>query len=87
MASAPSAFVADYIHDSCRVNHPIDIIPYPVDTARFTPGKERQQPPIVLFVGRVERRKGADILLRAIAAVRKNFLTLNLYSAGSPAMN
>ncbi len=84
--SAPSAFVADYIHDSCRVNHPIDIIPYAVDTTRFAPGKERQQPPIILFVGRIERRKGADILLRAIPAVRKKFPNSEFVFVGSTSL-
>ncbi len=67
--SSPSQFIAEYIRQTCRVAKPIEIIPYPIDAAQFAPGKSAT-PPIILFVGRVEKRKGADTLMRAIPLVR-----------------
>jgi glycosyltransferase involved in cell wall biosynthesis len=69
--TAPSRAVADYIARTCRVTRPIHIIPYPVDTEQFKPCAEisrlaRNDKPMVLFVGRIEKRKGADTLMRAI---------------------
>lgn len=66
--SSPSAFVADYVRAACNVRQPIHIIPYPIDTAQFRPGPKAPQP-LVLFVGRVEKRKGADTLLQALPQV------------------
>jgi glycosyltransferase involved in cell wall biosynthesis len=69
--SSPSEFVADYIRPMCNLGkQPIEIIPYPIDTAQFAPNTERAKPPLILFVGRVEKRKGADVLMRAIPLVR-----------------
>jgi glycosyltransferase involved in cell wall biosynthesis len=69
--SSPSAALADYVRQTCRLDaRPIEIIPYPIDTAQFAPNTERAKPPFILFVGRVEKRKGADALMRAIPLVR-----------------
>lgn len=67
--SSPSAFVAKYVAEHCRVKRKIEVIPYPVDTKQFVPNGERSRPLQVLFVGRVEERKGADVLLSAIPQV------------------
>jgi glycosyltransferase involved in cell wall biosynthesis len=68
--TSPSNFVASYIRDQCRLpNQPIQIIPYPVDTKEFKPAPKDALRKSVLFVGRVEKRKGADVLLRAIPLV------------------
>jgi len=52
-----------------------EIIPNGVDLSRFSPAAEpperlEGEGPIVLFVGRGERRKGLDVLLRAFGEVR-----------------
>jgi glycosyltransferase involved in cell wall biosynthesis len=68
--SSPSRAVGDYIRAACHVDgKTIETIPYPVDTQRFTPAGARSQQPLVLFVGRVERRKGAGTLMRAIPLI------------------
>lgn len=67
--SSPSAFVAGYVRNACRVDRRIEVIPYPVDTGQFTPGAARVDQGLILFVGRVEKRKGADFLLSAIPQV------------------
>lgn len=69
--SSPSRMLANYIDANCDLaeRFPIEIVPYPVDTVLFNPGRGRGGPPVVLFVGRVEKRKGADVLMRAIPQV------------------
>jgi len=53
--------------------HDIDIVPNPVDTAFFSPLPDgiarRDDELVVLFVGRLDRRKGVESLLRAIPSV------------------
>ncbi len=71
--TSPSHFVANYIQSVCRVNAPpIEIIPYPIDVDQFRPAAKDYARKSVLFVGRVEKRKGADILLRAVPKVLAN---------------
>jgi glycosyltransferase involved in cell wall biosynthesis len=67
--SAPSQSIANYIRQTCGVIHAIEIIPYPIDTTHFAPCSERENPPYVLFVGRVEERKGAAELMDAMPRV------------------
>lgn len=69
--SSPSRMLANYIDANCDLaeRFPIEIVPYPVDTVLLNPGRGRGGPPVVLFVGRVEKRKGADVLMRAIPQV------------------
>lgn len=71
--SAPSRSIAGYIQQACRVKQVIEIIPYPVDIHLFKPGTGSAKPTIILFVGRVEKRKGADVLMRAIPLVRAKY--------------
>lgn len=67
--SAPSREVADYILSTCDASTvPLTIIPLPVDTTQFAPG-QKSPTPLVLFVGRIERRKGADTFLGALPRV------------------
>src|SRR5581483_7289166 len=96
--TAPSRAVADYIARACRVTRPIHIIPYPVDTEQFKPCEEisamkrvepnltshvaRNDKPMVLFVGRIEKRKGADTLLRAIPDIVSRFPDAQFLFAG-----
>ncbi len=86
--TSPSRFVAEYVSNACHVKRPIDIIPYPVDTDRFKPCDEisrsaRNDSPMVLFVGRIEKRKGADTLMRAIPNVVAQFPDTEFIFAGS----
>lgn len=68
--SSPSLMLAGYIRKTCGVgSREIEIIPYPIDTQEFRPGDEGGRLPMVLFVGRVEKRKGADVLLQAVPRI------------------
>lgn len=68
--TAPSGIVSEDIRLECGLDdRPIQIIPYPVDTEEFKPAPKDQSRKMVLFVGRVEKRKGADVLLRALPRV------------------
>lgn len=67
--SSPSQELKEIIGSECRVKRPMEVIPYPVDLNQFKPTAEKIHPPTVLFVGRVEERKGADTLLDAAGAV------------------
>ena len=67
--SSPCVFLANYIRQTCKVDSPIETIPYPIDTLRFTPSEQKDNPPMILFVGRVEKRKGADVLMHAMLRV------------------
>ncbi|MGH9334215.1 MAG: glycosyltransferase family 4 protein, partial [Vicinamibacteria bacterium] len=70
--SSPSRALAEYISRTCGIeSERIVTILYPIDTTKFTPD-DRQREPLVLFVGRVERRKGAHLLLQAVADVRRH---------------
>lgn len=47
----------------------IRVIANPLDTTLFTPGVNKQEELIVLYTGRLERRKGVHILAKAIPLV------------------
>lgn len=81
--SAPSSFIANAVRQACRVTQPVHVLPYPVDTAQFCPD-EKHPFPMVLFVGRVEKRKGADTLLQAIPQVLARFPTCEFVFIGRP---
>ena len=80
--SSPSVRLANYVRQTCRVDRPVTLIPYPVDTTQFTPGTGRAGPPIVLYVGRVEKRKGADVLMHAIPQVGREHPNCEFVFAG-----
>lgn len=72
--TAPSRSIANYIRRALRVDDkPIEIIPYPINTAEFKPSHEKPSRPIVLFVGRIEKRKGADVLMASMPLVLTQF--------------
>ncbi len=82
--SSPSRAVANYISATCHLDsRQIEIIPYPIDTSRFVPGQACVNPPCILFVGRIEKRKGADVLIRAMPLVWEKYPDCRLVLAGS----
>ncbi len=77
-AAADEVLVLGPGHDRelCR-HHPIEparvgVLPSEVDVARFRPAPRRlSADPVVLFTGRLQRTKGLDVLIRAVAALRR----------------
>ncbi len=53
----------------------IEIIPYPVDDRQFSPKEEASkfEPQTILFVGRIEKNKGADVLFASIPKILERF--------------
>jgi glycosyltransferase involved in cell wall biosynthesis len=71
--SSPSKMLAKIVADSLNFKKDkIKIIPNLVDTSFFSPSNRKAASPIVLFVGRLERIKGADILIEAINKIDGN---------------
>lgn len=81
--SSPSAMLAEHVRRSCDLgDRPIEIIYYPVDTDHFFPGERTPSPLSVLFIGRLERRKGAHTLMEAMARVWARLPDCRLVFAG-----
>jgi glycosyltransferase involved in cell wall biosynthesis len=73
---------------SRRARTRIAIVPPGIDLDVFRPARagERAGPPIVLFLARLERRKGVDTLLEAFARVARSRPDVQLRFAGSGSM-
>lgn len=71
--SSPSHFLKKYITETCHLTKSVDQIHCPVDIAQFKPCDIKENPPMVLFVGRVEKRKGADILINSIPRILNEY--------------
>jgi glycosyltransferase involved in cell wall biosynthesis len=65
-----SSFTRETLVENGTPYSSIDVVPYGVDTARFTPDASRRSPPgsklQLLFVGRINQRKGIKYLLEAM---------------------
>lgn len=66
--STPNQSLAQFVFSRCVIRREVEFIPYGIDISRFKPGL-RNKDPLVLFVGRIEKRKGADVLLDAVPAI------------------
>src|SRR5581483_2384470 len=80
--SSPSRMLADLVRRECELATPIEIIPYPVDTQRFCPAPKDSARKRALFVGRVEARKGADVLLQVIPQILARHSNAEFWFAG-----
>lgn len=72
--TALSNHLSDYLNDTLQLSDGIESLPYGIDTRVFSPNSHiPQSPPVLLAVGRLERRKGVDVLLRAMPEVWRRF--------------
>jgi len=73
-ATALSEHLAGHLRSTLQVSATLDVLPYGIDTQAFSPNSHStQSPPVLLTVGRLERRKGIDVLLRAMPEVWRSF--------------
>jgi glycosyltransferase involved in cell wall biosynthesis len=73
-ATALSRHLSDYLNDTLQLSDGIESLPYGIDTRVFSPNSHlAQSAPVLLTVGRLERRKGVDVLLRAMPEVWRCF--------------
>jgi glycosyltransferase involved in cell wall biosynthesis len=86
---AISADLARHLVNACDLRADrILVIPYPVNTEMFFPNGARsggQSQATVMTVGRLERRKGMDVLLRSMAILWEDFPDVNLLMVGGEA--
>jgi phosphatidyl-myo-inositol alpha-mannosyltransferase len=81
VAVSPAA--AEYVHELTGM--PVAIIPNPIDTKHYKPPKTRDDSGLrktILYVGRLEGRKGVHFLLRAFALLEQKRPDVSLLIAG-----
>ncbi len=77
VSEAAKEYVTSLTDDS------IHIIPNGIDAKRFAPPTSvKSRPNTILYVGRLERRKGVKYLLKAFAVLKNNFPDAELIIAG-----
>ncbi len=88
-ASAISKHLATHLTQFCKVAPgKIRVVPYPIDTLAFSPATTKEPPngPVLLTVGRLEKRKGVDVLLQALSlGFWQQFPDLTVYLLGNEA--
>ncbi len=84
-----SKHYAAYLSETCGIPRArFETLPYPIDERRFHPQGESRpdmQPLALMSVGRLERRKGTDMCVRAMNQVWKRFAEARLYLLGGEA--
>lgn len=67
------------------VEESMSVVPHPIDTTRFSPGREAEEtPPTILFVGRInDSRKNVDLLLDSFETVVSRHPNSNLQLVGA----
>ena len=82
--TSPSQDLADKVRDFFKVNKKIEIIGNPIDISSFSPDRNLDGDPIkILFAGRLEPRKGPDVLARAIPLVCNEVKNVEFIFLGS----
>ena len=83
-AVAVSASTIADLRERGMTGRDITLVPNGVDLDRFRPGKEgaRFPEPTLLYLGRLKRYKGIDLILRAVSLMRNQGMTARLLIAG-----
>jgi glycosyltransferase involved in cell wall biosynthesis len=87
MVTSPSRRLADEVARKWRLDaRAIRVVPNPVDVDLFCPGEAPPGDRTILYVGRIERRKGVETLIRAMPEVCRSFpgAELRLVGADDP---
>jgi glycosyltransferase involved in cell wall biosynthesis len=82
---ALSNHLANHLRDTLQMPlSSISVIPYGIDTEKFRPSSNGagNEAPIILTVGRLERRKGVDVLLRAMPQIWQRFPGARVHLVG-----
>jgi glycosyltransferase involved in cell wall biosynthesis len=87
VVNSPSRNLANLVAEKFQLNRSIEIIYNPIDTDKFAPRRSLQsnigEMSNVLFVGRLEDRKGAHVLSHAIPLVVKSYPMVHFTFLGS----
>jgi glycosyltransferase involved in cell wall biosynthesis len=87
IVNSPSRNLANLVTDKFKINRDIQIIYNPIDTDKFVPPKDlpdnNRKTINVLFVGRLDDRKGAHVLADAIPLVVKSSASVQFTFLGS----
>lgn len=82
--TSPSHDLAGHVREFFRIRRPIHVIGNPLDVERFSPVPMPPGRPVrALFLGRLEPRKGPDILAEAIPLVVRQFPDIRFTFLGS----
>jgi glycosyltransferase involved in cell wall biosynthesis len=84
--TAPSAAVVELTRSWLGSGLPARVIPNPIDVSGFAPNGNTRRPE-VLFVGRLERRKGLETLCRTLPLVLKGCPDVRIRVLGSDGMD
>lgn len=81
--TAVSEAAAEYVRT--LTNAPIAIVPNGIDLTRFTPAKKQQRfdKKTIVFIGRLEKRKGVEYLVKAFERLRQKHDDVQLYIGGN----
>ena len=86
--SSISIHLADHLSQACAFpRERIKPVPYPIDLNRFSPDGPQldNDGPMLLTVGRLEHRKGTDVLVKALPLIWEKHPTLKAYFLGNEA--
>jgi glycosyltransferase involved in cell wall biosynthesis len=82
--NSPSRDLADRVMKFFNLDRPVEIIPNPIDADLFKPAPFPSETPLkVYFLGRLEPRKGPDILARAIPNVVREYADIQFTFVGT----
>ena len=88
--TCPSRDLSERVTEFFDLRRPVEIIENPIDSEWFSPGEPLSEDTIrVLFLGRLEPRKGPDILVRAIPRICQEVNNIEFCLIGSdcPSLN
>jgi glycosyltransferase involved in cell wall biosynthesis len=87
LVTAVSEFLREDVHRYIDGRTATDVLPNVVDDAVFYPSPRERDPDELLFVGLIRRVKRVDVLLRALAEVRRTVPTVHLRLLSSNAFH